>query len=274
MNKKFVIIASLACFTVLFLSFAARDYASKRSRRLFDKANMKNKETLLNLAAGYKAKKDYVKTKNILKALIKKFPYSVEAKKARKDLEKLNIEILFSGVITDESLSYQIQPNDTLSKIAYKFNTTVELIKKANGLENDLILPGKFLKVSRAKFNIKVDKKTNTLFLKKAGGEIVKTYRVSTGKNYTTPVGKFNIEEKLVSPVWYKVGAIVAPDSQDYELGARWMGLSIEGYGIHGTNDPGTIGKYITKGCVRMTNGDVTELYAIVPSGTEVTIVE
>ena len=82
------------------------------------------------------------------------------------------------------------------------------------------------------------------------------------------------IEEKLVSPVWYTVGAIVEPDSEEYELGARWMGLSIAGYGIHGTNDPTSIGKHITKGCVRMKNEEVEELYAIVPSGTEVTIVD
>ena len=152
--------------------------------------------------------------------------------------------------------------------------STVELIKKSNNLKSDLIIPGRSLKVNNTNFNILVDKSDNTLTLKKSDGEVVKTYVVSTGKNFNTPTGTFRIEEKLVSPVWYKVGAIVEPDSEEYELGARWMGLSVAGYGIHGTNDPTTIGQHITKGCVRMRNEEVEELYAIIPSGTEVTIVD
>jgi len=78
----------------------------------------------------------------------------------------------------------------------------------------------------------------------------------------------------LQKPLWYRVGAVVPADSQDYELGTRWLGLSIDGYGIHGTKDPSSIGKQATLGCVRMINGDVEELFAIVPSGTEVVVVD
>ena len=135
-------------------------------------------------------------------------------------------------------------------------------------------MPGKFLKVNRTKFDILVDKSENILELRKSNGEGVKTYTVSTGENLTTPVGTFKIEEKLISPTWYKVGAVVQPGAPEYELGSRWMGISAEGYGIHGTRDESSIGKHITKGCVRMRNKDIEELYAIVPGGTEVTIIE
>ena len=150
----------------------------------------------------------------------------------------------------------------------------MELLKKSNGLKSDLIYPGNFLKVNRAKFVILVDKSENILTLVTAEGEVMKTYVVSTGENLSTPVGSFKIEEKLVSPLWYKVGAIVEPGSAEYELGTRWMGISAPGYGIHGTNDNASLGKHITKGCVRMRNSEVEELYAIVPGGTEVIIVE
>ena len=84
-----------------------------------------------------------------------------------------------------------------------------------------------------------------------------------------------NVPDSQRQAVRYKKGeGIVDSTSPEYELGSRWMGLSEPEYGIHGTNDASTIGKHITKGCVRMRNEDVEELYAIIPSGTEVTIVE
>ena len=52
------------------------------------------------------------------------------------------------------------------------------------------------------------------------------------------------------------------------------MGIEEEGYGIHGSVDPDAIGSQVTAGCVRMLKQDVEELYAIVPVGTEVTIVD
>ena len=246
----------------------------KRSARLIDRIDLENEKTLLNLAENYRAKKYYLKAKKALEEVVEESSDRIYVARTRRDIEKLNISILFSDIMTDDSFTYEIKPGDTLAKIASRFNTTVELLKKSNDLKADVILPGKFLKVNKANFNILIDRSENTLALNKHNGEIVRTYIVSTGENFSTPTGTFKIEEKLISPVWYKVGAIVDPDSPQYELGACWMGLSVEGYGIHGTNDTSSIGKHITKGCVRMTNSDVEELYAIVPSGTEVTIVE
>ena len=274
MNKKFVAIIIMAAAGIILLSTGVKNIVTQKGERLADKADLKNKKSLLASARDYEAKKKYLLARAALKELIKDFSGSPEAGKAERDIEKLNINILFSDIATDDSISYEIKPGDTLGGIAFRHNTTVELLKKANALETNLILPGKHLKVTTAKFGIHVDKATNQLTLKKDTGETIKTYTVSTGKDFVTPTGTFKIEEKLVSPVWYKVGAIVEPDSSEYELGSRWMGLSAEGYGIHGTNDETSIGKYITKGCIRMRNEDAIELYAIVPSGTEVTIVE
>lgn len=55
-------------------------------------------------------------------------------------------------------------------------------------------------------------------------------------------------------------------------FGAFWMGLSKPHYGIHGTNDPSSIGHMVSHGCIRMYNEDVLALAAIVPIGTRVTI--
>jgi lipoprotein-anchoring transpeptidase ErfK/SrfK len=87
-------------------------------------------------------------------------------------------------------------------------------------------------------------------------------------------VGNFKIVNKLINPPWFKAGAVVPPESPDNILGSRWMGFNLTGYGIHGTTEEETIGRQITQGCVRMTNSEVEELFAIVPTGTEVTIVD
>ena len=276
MNKRFLGIVVLIALTVILVSSGVAKLILKRSANLVDDTDLKNKESLLELADSYRAKGDYAKAKDALEEFVEGFPDSRSAAKIQKDIEGLNIKILFSNIPTDDSFQYEIKPGDSLTKIAYRYNTTVELLKESNLLETDLILPGKFLKVNKAKFTLFVDKAENTLTLRKTTGETVKTYVVSTGKDFSTPTGTFKIEEKLISPPWYKVGAgaVVQPESPDYELGSRWMGISEPDYGIHGTADVSSIGQYITNGCVRMRNEDVEELYAIVPSGTTVEIVE
>ena len=237
------------------------------------KDTKKKEDALFKLAEIYKQRNSLLKLRDCYKEIIDDFPDSKSISKVQNDLENANITILFSSISTQDSFKYEIKPNDTLSKIAKEYSTTVGLLKKSNNLKTDIIIPKRTLKITKAKFTIFVDKSQNLLFLKK-DNQIVKTYKVSTGINNSTPVGKFRIEEKLISPVWYKVGAVVPPDSPEYELGKYWMGISVEGYGIHGTNDPASIGKQITKGCIRMLNKDIEELYIIVPSGTKVTIAD
>ncbi|WP_409342097.1 L,D-transpeptidase [Paenibacillus sp. MBLB4367] len=88
---------------------------------------------------------------------------------------------------------------------------------------------------------------------------IVKSYPVGIGRMVTqTPTGEYTIINK-------------APDPGG-PFGAFWMGLSRPHYGIHGTNDPSSIGKLVSHGCIRMQNRDVLELSKLVPIGTRVTI--
>jgi lipoprotein-anchoring transpeptidase ErfK/SrfK len=88
---------------------------------------------------------------------------------------------------------------------------------------------------------------------------VIRAYPVGIGKILTgTPSGRFRIINKAPNP--------------GGPFGAMWMGLNKPHYGIHGTNDPGSIGKQVSKGCIRMYNRDVLELSRIVPIGTIVTI--
>ncbi len=192
---------------------------------------------------------------------------------AQDKLEELNMKILFSPQKDACSEIYRVERGDSLSKIAKEFGTTVSLIKKANGLASNKIIPGQELKVNTCEFSIVVDKSQNLLFLKREG-KIIKTYIVATGKEGRTPEGEFKIVNKLVDPTWYKTGAVVLPDNPDNILGSRWMGIDKAGYGIHGTTEPESLGSQVTLGCVRMANEEVEELFSIVPVGGKVIIVE
>jgi len=273
MNRLIVTIAALTGIFVIFISFGVKKAAMRQKADLVERVDSKNRESIFKLAENYRDRNEYLKAREAFREFAERFPEHENATGAGKAVEELNIKIIFSDRIDDASFLYEIKPGDTLAKIASRYNTTVELIKKSNALKTDLIHPGKKIKINKAGFSIFVDKSDNILRLKR-GDEVIKTYRVSTGRDLSTPVGTFKIEEKLVSPLWYKVGAVVSPENPDYELGSRWMGLSEPEYGIHGTKNPSLIGKHITNGCVRMRNEDVEQLYAIVPSGTEVTIVE
>jgi LysM repeat protein len=227
----------------------------------------------LSSARALEANNKLLEAKAIYQKLITDFPNADEISLWQKKIEDLNIRLLFSPVITSKSTLYQIRAGDSLLKIAKQFNTTVELIKKSNSLSEDTIFPGKKIKVWTAPFSILVDKSQNILILK-SDEEVIKTYTVSTGANNCTPTGTFKIAEKLPNPTWFKAGAVVASGSPENVLGSRWMGFDLAGYGIHGTIEPQNLGKQVTQGCVRLSNPDVEELYAIVPKGTEVVIVD
>ncbi len=180
-------------------------------------------------------------------------------------------KVIFSKDVTKDSISYTVKSGDSFYVIAKKHHTTVDLIKKINGMKSDNLYAGTKLKVHTAPFSILVDKSKNTLTLF-SDGLPVKKYSVATGKNNSTPVGTFEIKDKLLNPTWFKTGAILPPGSPENGLGTRWMGFDKPSYGIHGTIDPKSIGTQASEGCVRMLNEDVEELYSIVPMGTKVTI--
>ncbi len=105
--------------------------------------------------------------------------------------------------------------------------------------------------------NVHVDTRILTL----VSNQQIKTYPVAVGRPATpTPPGEWTIVQKALNP--------------GGPFGARWMRLSIAwgGYGIHGTNNPSSIGKAVSHGCVRMYNQDVIEVYDLVPIGTPVNI--
>ncbi len=217
----------------------------------------------------------YKQARKLYAKILEDYPQDADAAaSALRKLGELNIKILFSPLPDEFSTFYAVKPGDTLSKIAKEFGTTVELIKKSNGLKSDVIRPGQKLKVCNKRFSVLIDKSQNLLMLK-ADDRIIKTYTISTGRDNITPVGTFKIVNRIVNPTWFKEGEGEIPAGDPRKvLGRYWLGFNLKGYGIHGTNDESVIGKSITQGCIRMHNKDVEELFIILPLGTEVVIQE
>jgi L,D-transpeptidase catalytic domain len=104
-------------------------------------------------------------------------------------------------------------------------------------------------------------------------GQVKKIYSVAVGKPSTpSPEGTFTIERRVVNPVYHRNGRTVDPGPGN-PAGTRWMALSTKGYGIHGTNEPNSIGKAASHGCIRMAKADLEEFYALVAVGDQVQIV-
>jgi hypothetical protein len=105
-----------------------------------------------------------------------------------------------------------------------------------------------------------VDKEKHRLAVT-SGNIILRNYAVGLGGD-NTPEGNFVIRDKVVNPNGHDNG----------EFGSRGMQLSDSNYAIHGTNEPDSIGKDESLGCIRMSRTDVEELFAMVPMGTKVQI--
>ncbi|MGE5308752.1 MAG: L,D-transpeptidase family protein [Deltaproteobacteria bacterium] len=266
MNKKNFIIIAAVCgilfAVILRLLLGAHGSAPSRAPVTGPAAE----------AAGLEAQGKLLAAKAAYQKLVSDQPNNRDVIQWQRKAEQLNIELLFSPIMTPRSIEYVVMAGDSLEKIARDHKTTVELIRKANNVSADRIYPGMRLKVWNAPFTILVDKSENTLLLK-CDEEVMKTYTVATGHDNCTPVGTFRIIEKITNPTWYKDNKAIPASSPENILGTRWMGFDKEGYGIHGTTLPDSLGKQATAGCVRMSNRDVEELYSIVPQGTEVTIV-
>jgi lipoprotein-anchoring transpeptidase ErfK/SrfK len=125
-----------------------------------------------------------------------------------------------------------------------------------------------------------IDTGNTTLYYVLGQGRAIR-YGVGVGRDGFTWSGVQTISRKAEWPDWHPPHEMVA--RQPYlprfmaggpgnPLGARAMYLGTSQYRIHGTNDPSTIGKFVSSGCIRLTNEDVTDLFSRVNVGTRVVV--
>jgi lipoprotein-anchoring transpeptidase ErfK/SrfK len=127
---------------------------------------------------------------------------------------------------------------------------------------------------------IVIDTGKTYLYYVLGGGRAIR-YGVGVGRQGFTWAGVQTVSRKAEWPDWYPPSEMIA--RQPYlprfvaggpgnPLGARAMYLGSSQYRIHGTNDPTTIGKFVSSGCIRLTNEDVSDLFSRVNVGTKVVV--
>jgi len=214
-----------------------------------------------------------VEAQAVLSEAILRDPKVKRADEIKARLNKLSDEIFFSDkVYAPFAVAHQVVAGDALVKLATKYRTTIELIRRINGLKSDALRIGQRLKVIPGGFDVAVDKSDFRLTVTK-NGIWVREFTVGLGKDGTTPVGAFVAGHKLREPVYFGDGTpIPFGDKKANPLGTRWITIQAE-YGIHGTWEPDSMGKEGSKGCVRMLNPDVEWLFdLIVPGNSKIVI--
>jgi lipoprotein-anchoring transpeptidase ErfK/SrfK len=161
---------------------------------------------------------------------------------------------------------------------------TVNLLSDelAHGTRAPIRVPAKTFAPQQASIGavIVIRRGSNLLTLYR-GDHYVRQFHVATGQAiYPTPLGRFQIVVKWENPTWYPPtqdawakGLKPVPPGPDNPLGTRWMGLNVPGVGIHGTDEPASIGYSASHGCIRMLVPDAEWLFGHVAVGTPVFIV-
>lgn len=189
--------------------------------------------------------------------------------------------------------SYRVKHGDTLLDIArdaglgYRelqdANPTVDQWVPANGAE--VVVPTRFILPQSRYRGIVVNVPEMRLYLyppKARPGQVasVRTWAVSVGVDEApSPVGVFSVRAKDKNPTWGVPDSIyrimdkprrhVVPPGPDNPLGEYRLRLSDGLYAIHGTNNPWSIGRETTNGCIRLYPEDLEVLYPLVPVGTQ-----
>ncbi|MVT67637.1 L,D-transpeptidase family protein [Bradyrhizobium pachyrhizi] len=136
------------------------------------------------------------------------------------------------------------------------------------------------LNTTEAPGTIIIDTGNTALYYVLGGGRAIR-YGVGVGREGFTWAGTQTISRKAEWPDWHPPAEMIK--RQPYlprfmaggpgnPLGARAMYLGSSEYRIHGTNDPSTIGKFVSSGCIRLTNEDVSDLFSRVDVGTRVVV--
>ncbi len=224
------------------------------------------------------------------KALLSGSLGEATANSVRGKLEALADEMIFSRQIFDGdpyTLQYAFEPGEVLVKVERKLalHVPTQILLKINGIARaETIRAGQMLKVIRGPFHAIVDKGdfTMDIFLHREGCEpaYVKRLRVGLGMNGSTPVGMWRLRlgSKRDRAPWFPPPSAEGERSiqwgqPGYPLGKMgyWIGIEgidentmrYEGYGIHGTNDPASIGQAASLGCIRLADSDIELVFSL-----------
>jgi L,D-transpeptidase ErfK/SrfK len=199
-----------------------------------------------------------------------------------------------SDTLVGREFLYTVQPGDSLTSIGARFGVAPGVLARANGLQpSSRLKSGQELRVDNRHIvplglqdGILINLPQCLLFYF-VQGTLATSYPVGLGRpDWPTREGAFTILSKEENPVWdvpksiqkemRRCGQRVrtqVPPGPDNPLGQYWLGLSLAGYGIHGTIVPSSIYQFGSHGCIRLHPDDIIDLFARVSIGTPGTII-
>lgn len=184
--------------------------------------------------------------------------------------------------------TYKVQSGDLLQNIGRRYKVPYQLLMKINNIRRAQDLQaGAVIKVVNGPFHTRVKRSSFTMDLY-LQDTYVKNYEVGLGlEGRETPTGDWIVRDddkgKMEEPEWTDpdTGRRYFPGDPEYPLGSRWIGLKgiagaavgRTGFAIHGTKEPETIGTNSSRGCIRLLNGQVKEVYDMMyPGRSKVTV--
>ena len=194
-----------------------------------------------------------------------------------------------SNALVGQEFVHTVRQGESLAGLGARFGVEVNVLAASNGLRaNALLKEGQTLHVDNRHIvpnsladGILINIPQRMLF-HMGQGQAIHAYAVGLGRpDWPTPAGKFTVISKEENPVWdvpksiqeemRREGKVVqqrVPPCPENPLGKHWMGLSIPGYGIHGTIAPSSIYQFRTHGCIRLHPDDIAELFTAISTGT------
>ena len=193
--------------------------------------------------------------------------------------------VVLSGTANAQVLGYAPAPQNSFPSDGI-MATPDDSAVPAEGRGSSYVLPERLrrtvvtLATGEAPGTVIIDTGNTTLYYVLGQGRAIR-YGVGVGREGFTWSGVQTISRKAEWPDWHPPTQMIA--RQPYlprfmaggpgnPLGARAMYLGSSEYRIHGTNDPTTIGKFVSSGCIRLTNEDVADLFSRVDVGTRVVV--
>ena len=195
--------------------------------------------------------------------------------------------------IVGREFVYEIQAGDSLTSVGARFGVPARTLASANDIAGNAHLKGgqqlridnRHILPPALQIGITINIPQRMLFYAK-DGRLLHHFPVGLGRpDWPTPTGSFKVVVKEENPVWDVPSSIqeemrregkpvqtCVPPGPKNPLGKHWLGLSRQGYGIHGTIAPASIYQFRTHGCVRLHPDDIAALFATVSPGTPVSI--
>lgn len=232
---------------------------------------------------------DVIEARHELNAMLAATRDPAEQAELRRQLADIADETIFSARrATNDPLieQYTIKPGDRLTQIAPRYDVPYDILLAINHIPDaSKIRAGQQIVIPRGPFHARIYKSAfrMDIYLQDL---YVKSLPVGLGADPGTPTGVWKVENRLPNPTYHPPASardkrIIHANDPSNPLGEHWIGLKgiegeavgRDGYGIHGTIEPGSIGKAVSMGCVRMLNEDVAFVYRLLqPGSSSVTI--